>query len=311
MARTRQWVWILAAIAFLIPGSLLADRTETITFVSWNLRNYLLNDHFQGSRKKFSSKPIAAREACVAILQEIRPDILGVCEIGAEEDLEEFRQRLGEVGLEYSETEFVRSSSDGVRHLALLSRYPIVERESQERLSYRIGDEPVAFRRGMLDVTIQVRDDYHLRCFGLHLKSKFQAPHDPDEELMRRNEAALARQRLSEILAESPKENLLVYGDFNDHPVSPVVRELKGVRGEPGYLSWLNLEAENGTAWTYHWKVNDAYSRFDYVLVSRWLSLEVRRKQSLLFESHLRPIASDHRPLVVKISPRDQPRSGE
>ncbi|MEM0895823.1 MAG: endonuclease/exonuclease/phosphatase family protein [Verrucomicrobiota bacterium] len=311
MEELRQWTRILAVIAFLGGPSVTGAETETITFVSWNLRNYLLEDHYEGERRKFSRKPEEARAACVSVLRELKPDILGVCEIGAEEDLVEFRDRLAEEGVDFSDSEFVRSSSDGVRHLALLSRFPIVNRESKNRLTYQIGDEPMAFRRGMLDVTIQVESDYRLRVFGLHLKSKFQAAHDPDEELMRRNEAALARERLENILAASPKENLLVYGDFNDHPLSPVLRELRGKRGEPEYLSWLNLEAPNGTSWTYHWQANDAYSRFDYVLVSRWLSLEVRRDDSFLYEGTLRPPASDHRPLVVRISPKDQTRSGE
>ena len=311
MAMLRVGAAVCSALASALCACLADAADEQVVFVSWNVRNYLLEDHFEGKRKKFGAKKPDSIEACVRVLSNLKPDILGLCEIGQESDLEDLRKRLRAVGVKLPHVEFVHSSRDGLRHLALLSRFNILESHSPERLSYRIGDEPVAFRRGILDVTVEVNESYRLRCLGLHLKSKFQSPEDPDEELMRRNEAALSRQRIESILAASPKENLLVYGDFNDHPSSTTLRVLRGSRGQPNYLQWINLKADDGTEWTYHWERNDSHSRFDYVLVSRWLSLEVDRGSSFLVSGADRELASDHRPLAVRIVPKDVNRPGE
>lgn len=55
-------------------------------------------------------------------------------EIGTPAQFEDLRRRLHKAGLDYEDAEYL-SGADPSRHLALLSRFPIVERHS-------LGDIP-------------------------------------------------------------------------------------------------------------------------------------------------------------------------
>src|SRR4029453_9992579 len=99
-----------------------------------------------------------------------------------------------EAGTDLPHTEYI-VAGDEDRHLALLSRYPIVARESQTDLRFELNGREESVRRGILDVTLQVNADYRLRCVGVHLKSKLPVPQG--EALIRRFEAQKLRQHLA------------------------------------------------------------------------------------------------------------------
>jgi hypothetical protein len=63
------------------------------------------------------------------VIQDIHPDILGVCEMGPPEEFADFKARLKSAGLDYPDTEYVQGP-DPQRHVALLSKYPIASRQS-------------------------------------------------------------------------------------------------------------------------------------------------------------------------------------
>ena len=89
------------------------------------------------------------------ILLKLRPDILGVCEMGSREDLAALQQRLKDAGLDLPHSEWVQAA-DPDRHLALLSRFPTVARQPQTRLSYLLDETKLPVQRGFLDVTLQI-----------------------------------------------------------------------------------------------------------------------------------------------------------
>jgi len=140
---------------------------------------------------------------------------------------------------------------------------------------------------------------------GLHLKSKREIP-EADQAEMRLNEARLARQHIDRILAAEPGANLIVYGDFNDLRIEPPVKTLQGKFGRADYLSSLTLDDQYGFRWTHHWSFADDYSRLDYILLSKGVSPEVDRPTSHIYHWDKWDTASDHRPLVVKITPEDR-----
>src|SRR5271167_2032614 len=144
---------------------------QAVKFVHYNVENYLEMNRRQGGRAEFGPKPESEKNTLVRIIKEIHPDILGVAEMGPPDQFDEFQKRLNDAGLEFPFSEYV-NAADPNRHLALLSRFEIVERHSEKTLFFDLNGQREAVERGFLDVTIEVNQSYRLRLVGAHLKSK-------------------------------------------------------------------------------------------------------------------------------------------
>src|SRR5688572_2011288 len=162
---------LLIAVLHLLGAVLFAQSPREIVVASYNVQNYIgeESEGFNGQpAKPKSEKSIAA---LIRIIKEINPDVLGVCEMGRPQRFEDFKNRLREAGLEYVDSEYVQSA-DPDRHLALLSKFPIVSRQSVSDVEYELNGTVEKVKRGFLDVTIRVNPEYDLRMVGVHLKSK-------------------------------------------------------------------------------------------------------------------------------------------
>ncbi|HEX8313314.1 MAG TPA: hypothetical protein VF614_18455, partial [Chthoniobacteraceae bacterium] len=195
------------ALLLALPVCGLPAAPQEITFCHYNVENYVDEQPpREGQRTGTKAKPEKEIAAVIHLLGEIRPDILGVCEMGSPERFADFRNRLKQAGLDYHEAEYV-SGPDEARHLALLSRFPIMERNSRTDVSFDLNGQPEKVRRGILDVKVQVTPSYQLRLVGVHLKSKLPTPEG--EALLRRSESQEVRAHLEQILTSSPQVNLL------------------------------------------------------------------------------------------------------
>jgi endonuclease/exonuclease/phosphatase family metal-dependent hydrolase len=296
-----------ALLLLVFAAPLLADDRDPakgIVFCTYNLRNYVGHDQ---SSAEHRTKPKSEKEieALIKIIREINPDILGVCEMGSPAMFDDFKGRLEKAGMGYKDSEYVQAD-DLERHLALLSRFPIVRRDSETKVRFTLNGTLQTVRRGFLDVTVQVLPGYQLRCVGVHLKSKL--PAREGEALLRRHEAAKLREHLDGVLTASPAVNLLCYGDFNDSKNQPTFNEVSGVKGTLTYMADLSARDVHGDRWTHYWPIADEYSRIDYLFVSPGLSREVRRDSATVYRSHFWAEASDHRPVFVTITPVEKSR---
>ena len=298
----RLLILVLGWVCALAPA--LAAPRE-IVVCTYNIENYV-DAKPAGPDSKFGTraKPEKSVQALIEIIKEINPDILGICEMGSPARFADFKQRLKEAGLGYTDSEYVQAA-DEERHLALLSRFPISARQSATDVSFELDGRPEKVRRGFLDVTIQVNADYRLRAVGVHLKSKLPVP--AGEALIRRMEAAQLRAHLDRIFKADPKVNLLCYGDFNDTKNEPMFAEVSGVRGTTGYMADLWAKDSLGDRWTYYWRTADLYSRIDYIFVSPALFGEVNKSKSEIYRGEAWSVASDHRPVHISIVPVDRP----
>lgn len=302
--RYKTTVSLLATVvfSFCLGG---ARAEEPVTLVFYNLKNYLAMDRrVSGEVLEAAPKPEKEVEEVVKAIIAMSPDILGICEIGDASYLNDLQTRLKDAGLDLPNTELVTAASGHNRNLGLLSKYPIVDRASRDDYTYELDGKKFPFQRGVLDVKLAISPTYHLRYVGLHLKSKREVP-EADQALMRLNEARLARKHIDQIFEEEPGVNLIVAGDFNDLRIEPPVKTLQSGLGRDGYLSSLTLDDQYGFRWTHHWSFADSYSRFDYVLYSKGITKEIERPLSHIYHWEDWDKASDHRPLVVKITPDD------
>ena len=280
------------------------DLSKGIIFCTYNVHNYLGEDQAAPPDKRTKPKTPKEVEALMSVIRDVQPDILGVCEMGSEAMFADFKAQLSKVGLEYPHSEFVQAG-DPDRHVALVSKFPIVARNSQTKVTFTMDGVEQEMKRGILDVTIQVTPDYQLRCVGAHLKSKLPVPEG--EALIRRHEAAKLRAHLDGILEASPKVNLLCYGDFNDTKNEPMFQEIAGARNAPGYMADLWAKDSLGDRWTHYWRTADQYSRFDYIFANKGIWPEVRRDTATVYRSPYWFEASDHRPVYVTIIPVEKP----
>jgi endonuclease/exonuclease/phosphatase family metal-dependent hydrolase len=276
------------------------DVSKGIIFCTYNVRNYVGDDQTAPPERRAKQKTAKELDALFSVIQDIQPDILGVCEMGSEVMFGDFKERLAKAGLNYPHSEFVQAG-DPDRHVALVSKFPISARNSQKKVTFQLDGKEQEMKRGILDVTIQVTDNYQLRCVGVHLKSKLPVPEG--EALIRRHEASKLRAHLDGIFKEAPNVNLLCYGDFNDTKNEPMFQEVSGVKGTPGFMADLWAKDSLGDRWTHFWQTADQYARFDYIFVSKGAWNEVRRDTATVYRSPYWSQASDHRPVHVKVIP--------
>ncbi len=288
----------LAAFFFLASLAPLPAAPE-IVVATYNLQNYVAaSTKGPGERFDTKAKPEEAIATLIRIIKEINPDVLGVCEMGSRERFEDFQKRLKEAGLGYRDAEYVQGADED-RHLALVSRFPIVARHSRGDVPYELNGRPEKVKRGLLDVTVQVNAGYQLRLVGVHLKSKLAAPEG--EALIRRLEAEQVRKHLDGIFAEVPEANLVCYGDFNDSKNEPAIQAIMGPRKSVGAMSDLLAKDDLGDRWTHFWKVADEYSRIDFLFVSPGLAREVVPSKTRVYRSAYWNEASDHRAVFATI----------
>lgn len=283
-------------LAIFIASILLCEaRSQEVVFGAYNLQNYRLQTGASGQKPKSA----ASKVALTGVITSLSPDILGVCEMASREALADLQMRLKSAGLDLPESEFVEGP-DSDRHLALLSRFPIVQKSSDPQVTFELNGTPELVRRGFLDVVIEINSSYRLRLIGVHLKSKIAAPEG--ESLIRRMESHMLARRISKILESEPETNLLVYGDFNDTKDQPVLQSLIGDRGSQKTLRDLYAIDEHGECWTHYWKTADVYTRMDFLLTSRGLLPEILKKQARVHSPANWNEASDHRLISTSIT---------
>lgn len=276
---------------FEVPGSL--------RFIGYNVENWLTMDRYvDGKNLKGANKPEDQKLAVIAILSRLKPDVLGLCEIGQKEDILDLQTRLKSAGVDLPNLHYV-GGADPTRHLALLSRFPISKTATIAKSDYSLEGQTFSIQRGVLDATINAYGkDY--RFLGVHLKSKREVENG-DQAAMRLNEAHLLRDHIDTILTSDPATRLVVYGDFNDTRSSPAIKLIQGDYNHPHYMTPLPLKDRRGEHWTHFWEKEDVYSRFDWILVSQPLKQEVDFESSRILDEPEWDKASDHRAVMLML----------
>jgi endonuclease/exonuclease/phosphatase family metal-dependent hydrolase len=267
--------------------------------MTYNLERYGLQDR-NGDGQKDDPKPLDERAAVMVVIAAARPDVLAVQEIGDPTVFEEFRYALRSAGLVYEHSEYLQRGASEL-NLAVLSRFPLVDRQLHTDDTYSIGTAQIPVLRGFLEVQIQVNPAYRFRLMVAHLKSKVF--HQLGQTEMRRNEARLLNKHVRKRLKEEPEVNLLVVGDLNDTFRSAALREVTGEKGE--YLADIRPADEVGDVWTHFTPDIDQYDRIDYILVSRGMAPELVAAKTRVVINPLTYKASDHRPALAVFKARE------
>jgi endonuclease/exonuclease/phosphatase family metal-dependent hydrolase len=273
----------------------LSTEGQETRFMVYNLRNYLSMQ--RGATKgNVRSKPADEIEDLIQNIKKVSPDILGICEIGTQADLDDLSSRLEQAGLSYPHSH-IHGGADSYRRLAILSKLPLKSHKPSE-LTYFLDGKRHMMLRGILDVTIELPSG-STRFIGVHLKSKRPSKYW-DQAQIRRREAALLRKHVDGVLA-SGDSHIVVYGDFNDTKQSPTVRTIAGHQHQANFLRSLDLTDSKGSKWTHYWSYEDVYSRFDYIFISPRMRAHIDMPKSFILDVSASDKASDHRALVLSI----------
>ena len=271
-----------------------AKAEQQIRFLSYNLKNYLT----MRRGKEYKGKPESEIKALIAIIAEQKPHILGVSEIGTTQDLLDLQSRLKAKGIDLPHYEYT-GGADKVRHQGLLSRFPIIAKNSQRDLSYELEGQTRIISRGILDATIDT-GERKLRFLGVHLKSK-RPIEEADQELIRQNEAHLVRNYADSILTEDLESPLFIYGDFNDTIRSKTLSIMKGRSNAKKAMPDFYFKDDSENLWTYFWAREQIYSRIDYILFSKATRPLLVGKESGIVDVPNWQEASDHRGLLLVV----------
>lgn len=294
----------LLLLAFLhpIPPVLGEGTRPPFRIATFNVENYLVRPAPGRAPKTESGRQAVARH-----LAALQPDVVALQEIGDAEALKDLQARLRALGVELGEHEIVRGHDTNI-HVAVLSRFPFVERHPHERETYLLDGRRMRVSRGFAQVTFAPCPGYEVTLLVAHLKSK-RGVGAALESSMREHEARLLREKVDVILEARLDANVVVCGDFNDSMESPALRLVMG-RGPRGLVD--TRPGERGPAappgpsgqrcvtWTHHFAREDAYTRIDYILLSRGMAREWRRQGTFVQAVPDWGVASDHRPLVAE-----------
>jgi len=274
-----------------------AGTTAGFRFISYNVQNWLTMDRYVDGKKLLGkSKPDEEKAAVITILTRHLPDVIGVSEIGTLDDLKEIQAMLKAAGLDLPHHHY-SGGSDPVRHLGLLSKFPITSTAAPEVTEYRLEGKTFGIQRGILDATLDAGGK-PFRLLGVHLKSKRESE-EADQEEMRVNEARLLRRHVDGILKSDPNSRLVVFGDFNDTRPNATVRTITGAYNDPGYLTAIPAKDSRGESWTHFWSFQDIYSRIDFITVSQGMKPHVDFPNSRILDDTEWADASDHRPILA------------
>ena len=295
---------LLTALFIALVTPLLAESTNQFIIADYNVENWYSIER-QG--KPDQPKPIAEREGVLTVITTIRPDVLAVEEMGKTNDFAEFAAGLRAKGLDFPYQEWVQGA-DADRHVCLLSRFPIVTRQPQTNDTYLVDGKTTHVQRGFLDVMVKVNESYSFRALVAHLKSKRRSDYG-DQAAMRLEEARLLRAHIGQILKESPAQNLVAMGDFNDTPDSEPIQVI--LSDPTVHLFALHPLDSTGKDGTHFWRARNEYSRIDYLVVSPGMSNEYVEGSARIADVPAWKTASDHRLLYGQFYDHDRGRVAE
>lgn len=302
-----------SAAAMLMAGTLLTGcyRAKTpapfpppagdgeIAVMTYNLDGFGYRDR-DGQGQPDDFKPEEAITAIVDIIATAAPHIIALQEVGDDRALTILRDRLAAKSLSYPFADVVHGA-DPENRLALLSRFPVLERHAMTNQTFSIRDDVFPVQRGFQQVDVDLGNGKRLRIIHAHLKSK--AFHVAGQTEMRRNEARLLATHARRAARADEAPPMIVLGDFSDLLPSAAMRELTEQDGKP--LIPLEITDAHGDDWTCKDTGDATYVRHSFILADafwqqRWLS-----EKSGVIRNRSAAKASSHRPLVAAFTLKD------
>jgi endonuclease/exonuclease/phosphatase family metal-dependent hydrolase len=277
-----------------------AVESAGLRIATYNLENYVSADRMTqaGFRKEYP-KPEREKAALRKVMRDISADVLVMQEMGPGPYLEELRRDLRAEGLVYPYFALA-SAADSERHIAILSRRPLLEVRTHDDLTFPYLGGRETVKRGLLEAGVETRDGV-VTIFALHLKSRItENESDPGSSVRRAAEATAVRDRVLARCPEPASARFIIVGDCNDGRNSRAAAALQR-RGKVEIANLLPAADSRGEAWTHAYRRDESYSRVDLIFVSTGLLSWVVGREAHVHDLPEVRVASDHRPVYVDL----------
>ncbi|HEX3857300.1 MAG TPA: endonuclease/exonuclease/phosphatase family protein [Verrucomicrobiae bacterium] len=278
---------------------------ETFRVATYNVENYL----DQPTESRHFVKSAEAKTKVRESIEAMNPDVIALEEMGTTNALLELRASLKNDGQDFPFCEHVQGADTNI-HVAVLSKFPIVARHPHTNDEFLLDGRRFRVERGFAEVEIQAATNFTFTLIAAHLKSRRPVP-DADEAEERLAEAKVLRGIIDEHFKANPNAKLVVLGDFNDTKNSDSTKEIIG-RGKFKLTDTRPAERNGDDApnsnpkydprtvtWTYHYGLDDTYSRIDYILLSPAMARDWVKTGTYIPTIPNWGNGSDHRPIVT------------
>ncbi len=248
-----------------LPTMAIPASGEPVRLLMHNVEDYFVAGERQRSRYNIRPKSEERREAVAEVIASVRPDMVGIIEIGGPLALADLRQRLEKRGLDFPYWRVLPRMGED-RALAILSRFPIVQDNSvadQQLLQQQKRN----MLRGILDVTVKLPDGRLFRLLGVHLKSHV-ADNAAAADSLRRREADTLAMHLRGIARKQKHMPLVVFGDWNDNPGEDSLENLGKEGKDKAGLVRLEPTDAQGEGWTLFHRKGQQPCTFDHIYIN-------------------------------------------
>ena len=261
-----------------------------------------MDRYVKGVWRKSYPKPESEKAAIRKVIQQMKPDVLALQEIGPHSFVEELKADLAQEGVVYSHAIHLRGD-DSVRHLAVLSKIAPVEVVRHQDLEIDYQRKCKFVKRGMLELSFAKSDGSVFKFFVIHLKSRrTNIKTDPKSRQRRTLEAEACRDRIVERTFEMGITDFIVAGDFNDHPESAPLRRFYK-RGNLDIGTLVPASDSRGERWTHYYRREAVYSLVDGFIVSTSLLPEIKDQCGHIADAPGTLEGSDHRMVYMDLTP--------
>ncbi len=280
--------------------SVLTLEAKLIRVATLNLYNYVITNRMVGSvYRKDYPKPEDEKEALREVVIKTEPDILAIQEIGPKPYLLEFQRDLRSDGIDYPYI-ILMEAVDKDRHTGILSKLPFDQVKRHDNLEFKWFNERLKVKCGLLEIIFE-SENLQWSLFNLHLKSRYTVhEEDPEGRIQREGEATVIRNYIKKNYIQNSNLHYLIVGDFNDTIGSKTLRRLLK-SGSTKIADPVSARDSRGETWTYYYKKEDVYSRFDYILSSPEMVPYIESASGTIVDIPAMKRASDHRLVYVDI----------
>jgi endonuclease/exonuclease/phosphatase family metal-dependent hydrolase len=250
-----------------------------------------------------------AAQAVAKVIVEIDADVIGLEEVGSEQDVKELLEEVRKLGLDYLYCVVGSPVEEGTyQNNAVFSKFelqdviaPIPGREAYDtELDDPEAEEWTGVRKGLRVSFSAHGQTFHL--YVLHLTSE-RGGHEADAR--RIAEASIVRRHYLPPLTAG--EHLIVMGDLNDRRNDPAIRRIRGRDDiQPDLIQtgryYYFDRGELDTRWTYNFR--GTRNQIDHILLSESIEQGCSRIRSRTL-NHGNPLVSDHLPFIVRLNLKD------
>lgn len=263
-------------------------QDDTITVATFNAENVFLVPTMGRDGKMDPPKSPEEMAAVARVIERTQADVVALQEINDKNALDTLVDKYM-TGNPYPYRVLVPGNDQRGINVAVISKFPITNVESNADDTFDVGGKKGSFSRDFLEATIKVNDGFEFTIGTTHLKAHAGGQNADNKRL---GEGRQIHKILAEQMKAYPQKRYVVCGDFNDTAESPAVRAITA-KGQEAAL----FDPLAGSSDISHPVTN---RRIDFLLLSEGMKQSYVPNSAQIVHDPDAEKASDHLPVVAR-----------